>query len=178
VPLLGAIIAGGGARRFGGDKASAKLAGRAIIDHVIDAVLPQVNSLVIVGRDWPGYPTIHDHPSPGLGPLGGLCAALKFAQSSGYTSVLTAGCDVLPIPNDLATRLHGAGAAIVAGQYLLGLWPADFADPLERHIAAQADHSMRLWIRETRARVVDGGAVFHNLNTPDDLARYAVQFTN
>lgn len=78
--LLGAILAGGAATRFGSDKGSgALIGGRALIDHVADALRPQVATLVVCGRHWPGLEGLADRPASGLGPLGGLCAALAHA---------------------------------------------------------------------------------------------------
>ena len=103
--FLGAIIAGGQARRFGSDKAAAQVDGRALLDHVADGLRGQVDALVVVGRDWRGMESIADRPGPDQGPLGGICAALHHAQENGFDAVLTAGCDTLPVPEDLLSRL-------------------------------------------------------------------------
>ena len=49
--ILGAILAGGQARRFGSDKAQALWRGRRLIDHVADALGSQTTALVVCGRD-------------------------------------------------------------------------------------------------------------------------------
>jgi molybdenum cofactor guanylyltransferase len=177
--VLGAIIAGGQSRRFGADKAAALFAGKALIEHAIDALSPQIDALVIVGRTWGEYPSVDDHPFA-CGPLSGLCAALKCARDQGRTHVLTAGCDVLPIPPTLRSALEGDGAAVVAGQRLLGLWPSAMAEPLEAHIRAQSNYAanhapnyaLRHWIAISGARSVTLATPFHNLNTIEDLARF------
>lgn len=163
---LGAILAGGQARRFGSDKALAPIGGRALIDHVGDALAPQVEALIVVGRD-----AVPDRPGPGLGPLGGLCAALAYARAHGFDAVLTAGCDVLPVPADLAARL-APGPAVIDGQPLFGLWPAALAPALDAHLAAGGDRSLRGWVAATGARRVPLDAPLFNLNTPADLALY------
>lgn len=79
--ILGAMLAGGRSRRFGSDKALADIGGKPMIAHVVDALAPQVDSLVIRGRDWPGLARIGDRPGDGLGPLGGgVNAALHRAR--------------------------------------------------------------------------------------------------
>jgi molybdenum cofactor guanylyltransferase len=173
--VLGAIIAGGPSRRFGGDKAGALLGGKALIEHVIDALLPQVDALVIVGRAWGGHPLVEDYPFA-CGPLSGLCAVLRSARDQGHDHVLTAGCDVLPIPPTLRGALAGDGPAVIAGQRLLGLWPSALADRLEAHIRAQSNHganyALHHWIALSGARSVTLATPLHNLNTAEDLARF------
>jgi len=60
--ILGAVIAGGRSRRFGGDKALALFEGRKLLDHVIDGLGKQSDSLVICGRVVPGQDCIADRP--------------------------------------------------------------------------------------------------------------------
>jgi len=170
--LLGAIIAGGAARRFGGDKGAALLHGRALIDHVASALAPQVDHLVIVGRYWPELESLADIPAPHIGPLGGLAAALVHAESHGFTDVLTAGCDTLPIPADYA-RLMPDGPAVIAGHYLIGRWPARLSTALLAHLASTDDRSMRGWMVSADAKHIAQPYGFHNLNTPADVAAYA-----
>lgn len=165
--ILGAIIAGGQSRRFGGDKAAAMLHGKALIDHIADAMGPQCDRIIICGRQWPGYADIADRPAPDLGPLGGLCAALHYAQQHGFGEVITAGCDTLPmpvIPPDMPL--------VITGHYLFGRWPAGLAARLTAHLANQPDRSMRGWIAASGAHQVAAGEPLWNLNRAQDLRRY------
>jgi molybdenum cofactor guanylyltransferase len=170
VKLLGAIIAGGGSTRFSGDKAAAMLDGRALMDHVAALLTPQVDALVVCGRAWPDLISVADRPLPDLGPLGGLCGALHHAAVNGFDAVLTAGCDVLPVPDLRA--LAGPGAAVIEGQRLLGFWPVALLDQLGKHLSAQTDRSLRTWITNSGARSVSCGDLLYNLNTRADLNRY------
>ncbi len=167
--LLGAIIAGGKATRFGSDKAAARLNGKALIEHVADGLRPQVEGLIVCGRDWPGMTSIADRPVPGMGPLGGLCAALHYCAGQGFDAVMTAGCDVLPVP----ALNPEDGAVVIANQYLFGIWPAALAPQLDHHLASETNHSMRLWIAASGAREVPCDTPFHNLNTPADFLLYS-----
>jgi molybdenum cofactor guanylyltransferase len=166
---LGAIIAGGRATRFGGDKAAALLNGRALIDRVADGLRPQCDALIICGRTWPGIAAVDDRPAPDMGPLGGLNAALYAAQQNGFDIVISAGCDVLPVPLFPTSD----GAAYFDGHYLFGIWPVALADQLDRHLTAQSNHSMRYWIATSGAQPIACDTVFHNLNTREDFERYA-----
>ena len=168
---LGAIFAGGMARRFGADKAAAEIDGVALIDRVAARLRGQCDALVVVGRAWPGLESAADRPRPGLGPLGALAGALGHARDGGHDAVLTSGCDLPDLPVDLAARL-APGPAVIAGQPLLGLWPAALAEALLAHLAAANDRSMRGWIAAAGARRVTCETPIANINTPDELARY------
>src|SRR3546814_13659705 len=58
--ILGAIIAGGAARRFGSDKALADLGGRRLIDHAADVLRGTVGALVVCGRELAGWTCLTD----------------------------------------------------------------------------------------------------------------------
>lgn len=169
---LGAIIAGGQGRRFGGDKAAAQFRGKPLIQHVAEALSAQVSDLVVVGRTWPGLPFLADRPEGGLGPLAGLSAALHHACESGFDGVISAGCDTLPILPDMASLLAGDGPAYLEDHFLLGWWPVGLSRDLELHLAEQHDRSIRGWIKRCRARAVPPSAPLHNLNTRADLESY------
>lgn len=169
--LLGALIAGGQSRRFGSDKALAPVDGRPLISHIIDALRPQVSELVICGRDWPGFLSLPDRPAPDQGPLGGLCAALHHARQNRFDAVLTAGCDTLPVPPNLAGLLDHR-AAVINDQPLFGFWPVDLAPQLDAWLASQPRRDMRGWIEVSGAVDVAPDIAFCNLNTPEDYDRF------
>ncbi len=164
---LGAILAGGQATRFGSDKGAALLGGKALIDHVAEGLRPQVDALIICGRDWPELVSVADRPAPHLGPLGGLCAALHYGATHDFDAVVSAGCDVLPIPEFAAT------SGFISGHYLFGHWPVSLAAQLDEHLARESNLSLRHWIAACDLRALVSDTDFHNLNTPDDIARYA-----
>ncbi len=165
--LLGAVLAGGVSRRFGSDKALALLDGKPLIAHVIDRLRGQVEVLIVVGRSHPGAVSIADAPGPGLGPLGGLNAALAYASVNGFDAVLTSGCDLPGLPLDLAAQL-GVGPAFALGQPLLAIWPVPLAPALDAYLAASPNRSLYGWVAAAAARAVDIGPVA-NVNTVDDL---------
>jgi molybdopterin-guanine dinucleotide biosynthesis protein A len=163
---LGAILAGGTSSRFGSDKALALHQGRPLIAHVADALLAQCDALVICGRDWGGHPSLADLPGPGLGPMGGLCAALAHAARNGFAEVLAAPCDLLGV-EQAATHL-APGPAVAAGQWLLGLWPAPLSAGLLALLQCEGAVSARRWIALSKAdeRPIPG---LRNINRPQDL---------
>ena len=169
---LGAILAGGRSTRFGSDKAAALLNGRSLIEHVAEALAIQVDAVIVCGREWPGMQCVADRPFANMGPLGGLNAALHFALDNRFDYVLSAGCDMLPLPQIQAT-VEPETASFVDGHYLFGLWPASLAPILDRHLEQQSNHSMRHWIETIDAHALPSTAAHANFNTPADLEEYA-----
>lgn len=174
--LLGAILAGGRATRFGSDKALAVLDGRPLILHSADVLQDVVSKIVVCGRDVApeGMETIPDWPSADLGPLGGLCGALRHAAAHDFDAVLTIGCDTPMLPAGLLDRLmNGGSASFVRQTPIIGYWPASLADDLARHLAQDGDRSVRRWATEIGAIALDAGEEIANFNHADDLDRFA-----
>lgn len=166
--LLGAILAGGQARRFGSDKAHALFEGARLIDRVAAALSAQCEGVVVCGREEPGFTCIPDRPEAGLGPLGGLAAALRHAGERGFDRVLSAGVDVPDLPFDLAAKLAGEGAAIVESQPVVGLWPVS-AGPVLKAFLAGGGRSLYRFADAIGARRVELAAPLMNVNRPEDL---------
>ena len=167
---LGTILAGGQARRFGSDKAQALYEGERLIDRVAAALAAQCAGVVVCGREEPGFACIPDWPEPGLGPLGGLAAALRHAGERGFAHVLSAGVDAPDLPHDLAASLAGDGAAIVESQPVVGLWPVVAAPVLEQFLAG-GGRSLYRFADHIGARRVELPRALMNVNYPEDLGQ-------
>ena len=115
--ITGLILAGGRARRMGGqDKGLIPLAGRPLIAWVIAALTPQVGRILInANRNQAAYaafchPVIGDEAGGAelagfQGPLAGIAAAMTRAETPW---LLTLPCDAPLAPADLASRLAAA----------------------------------------------------------------------
>lgn len=170
--VLGAILAGGRAQRFGSDKAEASLNGQTLLSHVIAALEAQTACVVLCGREWAPGIALPDRPDRDLGPLGGLNAALHYAQHNGFDAVVTAGCDTPLLPTNLVAQLGAQpGAAIVSDIPIIGYWPVALANRLDAHLAAGGNRSVMRWADVVGARLIALDSVIPNINTPDDLDR-------
>lgn len=165
--LLGAILAGGQSRRFGSDKALAVHEGRPLIAHVAEALAAQCEAVVICGREWGGLVSLVDAPTPDLGPMGGLCAALQHGNLLGFDAVLSCPCDLLDLPRDAALRLAPA-PAVADRQWLVGLWPTELAERMTATLSAEGAISARRWREMVGARAVAVPGI-RNINRPSDL---------
>lgn len=78
---LGVILAGGASTRMGRDKAFVELGGRALVDHVSEALSLVCREVVVAGRPdgIAGLTGIADTVPERRGPLAGVTAALEYA---------------------------------------------------------------------------------------------------
>ncbi|MCB4771844.1 molybdenum cofactor guanylyltransferase MobA [Ancylobacter sp. Lp-2] len=188
--ILGVILAGGLSRRMGGgDKALQQIAGRRLIDRVIERLAPQVDALVLNANGDPArfgvdLPVVAD-PLPDFpGPLAGLLAGMEHtaAHHPSARYILTVSADCPLLPRDLAARLlaekHAAPAAIAASggrdHPVIGLWDIALAPLLRRMLVDEGERRVRAFTVRAGAVTVDWPAEpydpFLNINTPDDLA--------
>ena len=95
MPLTAAILAGGQSQRMGTDKAALEIGGMTLLERTARLALAAGLPVLVVGRVRPdgwALPEVRFIPDakPGLGPAGGLAAALHHAQ----TAVLALACDL------------------------------------------------------------------------------------
>jgi molybdenum cofactor guanylyltransferase len=110
--VTGVILAGGKARRMGGvDKGLVSINNRPMVSYVIDALQPQVATLLINAnrshdryREF-GLPVIADADPDFRGPLAGVASGMQEAQTP-YIAV--APCDSPLLCQDLVQRLFNA----------------------------------------------------------------------
>ncbi len=169
--VAAAILAGGGARRVGSDKALAAIGGVPMIDVIAARLAVEVDTILICGRSHGAFPWVADRPATGLGPLGGLAAALHWASGRGFDRVLSVPCDTPHLPADLLWRLSMGDDNVYADDCpVIGLWDTAGAAVLDALLAAPGRHAMRDFIDAVGARPCALGRIA-NVNTPGDLAR-------
>jgi molybdopterin-guanine dinucleotide biosynthesis protein A len=167
--ILGVVLAGGQATRFGSDKALAELSGRTLLSRAFDALSGHCELVVVAGREEGPGRCIPDWPQAGMGPLAGIAAGLHLAQEEGYETVLTCGVDSVNMPEHLLELLSPA-PAYLADQPVVGHWPAGAVGEIERVLEGTGRHSMLAFAGAIGARGVKTPAKPANINTPADLA--------
>ena len=190
--VVGAILAGGLARRMGGgDKALARVAGRPILSHVIERLAPQVDAVILNANgdarrfaDF-GLPLVPDSVAGFPGPLAGVLAALEWTlvHRQGARFVVTAAGDTPFVPLDLVMRLMTAATveradlAVAASggrtHPVFALWPVAAARALRQALVEEEIRKVdRFSARYRVATVAFDDATddpFFNINAPDDL---------
>jgi molybdopterin-guanine dinucleotide biosynthesis protein A len=189
--LTGAVLAGGQSRRFGSNKAIAKLAGRALIEHVLEALGRVCDPVLVVGGDprdyWDLPAELVADEEPGLGPLGGLATALGAAPGEG---VLLVACDMPLVTGPLlsAVAARAGEADVVIPEDADGLQPLCAAyskaclGPVRRALA-RADRSMTSFHAEVRvlklpAAALPGARGLASVNTPEELLRLEAELAD
>jgi molybdenum cofactor guanylyltransferase len=192
--LAGVILAGGRATRMGGgDKTLLPLDGRALLDHVIDRLRPQVDALVLNANGDParfarfGLPVVPDSVEGFAGPLAGVLAGMDWAAEEGFDLLVSAAGDTPFFPETLVADLRAAmerdGTPIAMAMTpdperglsrhpTFGLWSVS----LRGDLRAALESGQRKVIEWTEPRgcakaVFDGDYPFFNVNTRADLAR-------
>jgi molybdopterin-guanine dinucleotide biosynthesis protein A len=185
--VTGLILAGGLARRMGGeDKGLVSLAGRPMVAHVLEALRPQVGSILLnANRNCEhyaalGHPVLADALAGYQGPLAGMLAALKRCSTE---FLVTVPCDAPLVAPDLVARLHaacvaaGADLAVASDgerrQPVFLLLRASLASSLEAYLAGggRATHA---WVEQSHAAVADFSDqpdTFVNVNDPAERQR-------
>ena len=172
----------------GRSKALAMLAGRSLLQHVIDRLAPQVAVLMLsVERGDPALEEfgLHQVPDPALGsngPLGGLLSAIE-ATPAGCEWLLLVPCDAPFAPLDLAARLfdaaarHGSSGAVARYggelQPTFSLWHRGVLPALRDAVLHDGMGGFKEFLAVCPLPAADWPESdlppFFNVNTPDDL---------
>lgn len=183
----GLVLAGGQARRMGGvDKGLVEIAGRPMIEHVMDALRPQVGTLLInANRNLDryaayGFGVVPDSLEGFLGPLAGVLSALEAIETE---FLLTAPCDSPLLAPDLAACMHAAlareGADLAVAhdgerqQPVFLLLRRGLAADLRDYLAG-GDRKIDRWFARHRLAEADLSHrrdSFINVNDPDERQR-------
>ena len=179
--VTGGILAGGAGARFGGaDKGWVTHHGRSFVEHVRDALAPQVDEIVIsANRNLPRYAALGHAvvaDDVGQGPAAGL---LRLLEVAAHPWVLCVPCDALRLPAALAREMcdvqWAEEADIVAlhdGERIhptCCLVPTYLATDLRRYLEAGHTALWRWQARHACARL-ESCSPFANVNDARSLA--------
>lgn len=183
--VTGVILAGGAARRMGGnDKGLISFLNRPLISHVIDHLAPQVEQLLInANRNIEryqqfGYPVISDTLSDFQGPLAGMLAGMRAANTD---YIMTVPCDSPAPSSKLRQRMmesllrSGKKIAVATDgkriQPVFALIDCELADDLQNYLDA-GERKIDRWFAQQPMIEVDFSDQpdsFKNFNHPEDL---------
>ena len=196
-PMAGLIMAGGQSRRMGGgDKSLRGLAGRPILDRIIERVRPQVGPILLNANGDAarfaayGLPVRPDLVAGFAGPLAGILTGLTWAAEAAPECkwLVSFACDAPFLPLDMAARLLAAvereGADLACAKSrgrshpVFGLWPLRLRDDLHQAVVAEELRKVDRWTGRYKLVEVEfediespAGPIdpFFNTNRPEDL---------
>ncbi|MEL0022492.1 MAG: molybdenum cofactor guanylyltransferase MobA [Rickettsiales bacterium] len=194
--VLGLLLAGGQSRRMGGgDKCLRELAGKTLLQRIVERVQPQVGQLLLNANGDPArfaafdLPIVEDVVDGFAGPLAGILTGLRWAQREAPQCcwVLSVPTDAPFLPLNLVARMLNAvadGKAELACAFsngrthpVVGLWRVDLADALEEALVKEDMRKIDRWTARYRLAVVEFDTnpidPFFNTNRPEDLAEAA-----
>ncbi len=167
------------------------LAGKTLLDHVIERAAPQVDQLLInvnppvteeidlLSRQ---LPLIEDRLSGHLGPLAGIHAALEWMHSnSSHRWLASFAVDSPLFPMDLVTRLlcrtqdseDSSSKQLICPTYAghkqptFCLWHIDQREPLRRWLVEEKNYRMGAWLKQQKARLCDFSQEIQSLGEVD-----------
>ena len=169
----------------GGDKALISIAGKPMIEWVIERLRPQVDAVLInansrdVAAAMSAYTVIADSVQGFQGPLAGLHAGMARADTAMLACV---PCDAPMLPDNLIVHLHRAlveaSADIAIARTAGGLQPTFLLCQCNLQVSiemflAQGKRAFHLWLAQQNCIEVlfSDELAFSNVNTPEDLAR-------
>lgn len=191
--VLGVVLAGGRSRRFQEeDKAFQTLAGRTLVERVVERALPQVARLIISANgDLARFgemgvdAIIADNRTDREGPLAGVEAAIRWLETNniGLPWVATFPVDGPFVPDDLVVRLLKpaleCGAPMVASSLgrnhpTFGVWPVSVAENLRSYLSRSERDSIMSFVASQNGLSVAFAArspdPFFNINSREELA--------
>lgn len=158
----------------GQDKGLITWQGKAMVQHIIEALTPQADEMLIsCNRNFSSYrkfplPQIQDENTEYLGPLSGLLSAHKHCRND---LIAIVPCDCPIIPADLMRKLHenllSADVSIAqddSGIQPLFLLVRKAAIPSIQDYLASGKRSVRGWIETLNSRTTYFENRFLNLN--------------
>lgn len=189
----GVLLAGGRASRIGGgDKGERKIAGRPLLDHVLDRIRPQLAGGLLLNAN--GDPsrfaarglTVIADPVPDAGPLAGVLAGLdwlaRHQPEEAWLVSVPVDCPFLPrdLVAGLAAARTAAGADLACAASggrlhpVAALWPVAMRAALRTALVEEGLRKVEHWGGRFVRAPVDFPAVpvdpFFNVNSPADLA--------
>lgn len=175
------ILAGGEGKRVGGDdKGLLEYRNKPLIEHVISAVSPQVDDILIsANRNAEQYKAyspkvISDLSEQYLGPLAGINAALGHCR---HEWVLIVACDMPFLPSDLIDKFlstrsdkHLFIASTNGKLQLVLLIHRSLHDSLE-HDLSNGQLRLMQWVKSHQPEIVsfDDESSFKNFNNHNDF---------
>ena len=180
--IFGVVLAGGESRRFGQAKALATLRGAPMASWGVRALRAAGLAVGVVSDEEGVEATLGVPARPdleaGLGPIGGLWTALRWAQERGDDGVLLLGCDMPLVSEAMVRTVLGWSARAAAVVPMGSEGPEPLCALYRLACASEVEHRLRSKDRSLRGLVDAIGAVFIGEEAVAEVSDPRVAFLN
>ena len=189
--ILPVVLAGGKAKRFGGNKSQAKLRDKILIDYILSEILEQFNEVLIVANDPINHLSSNkilkiEDCKKNLGPLGGVLSAMKWVKENNknYQWISTFPSDTpffkIKIFNNFLSKINERESELFfmnsneKRHNIFGLWSVDLIDQLEKDLE-NGLRKVEKWANNIGVKTINMSFEkedpFFNINTKEDLEK-------
>ena len=189
--VLPVILAGGKSRRFGGNKANAKLGDLTLIDHTIQKLKNRFKEILIISNEESNKEISNvfysnDVMDGQLGPLVGVLSSMEWIidNSKNYKWIMTFPCDTpffkIEIIDQMMTAQRQSSKKLFflkSGEKrhnIFGLWSIKLLDRLEKDLN-DGERKVELWANNVGVKIINmefpNNDPFFNINTKEDLEK-------
>lgn len=182
--ITGIVLAGGKSSRMGSDKGMIKLNGKKFIEHIIEALIPNVSDIIIIANNDNynnlGYKVYEDIIKE-CGPLGGIYTGLMNSKTE---SNIIVSCDIPFINSGLIKHvIKNMGRADISvpvfegnTEPLCAVYTKKISDKLhdliisnELKIHNVLKHFITTQVHITKTLDFYNNRLLTNINTPEEL---------
>ncbi len=187
--VLPVILAGGKSRRFGADKAVAKLGDKSLIDYTINKLEPKFAEILVITNNPMQVSKnniffIKDTMAGQLGPLVGILSAMEWVKNNdkNYEWIISFPCDTPFFEEEIIDKVINSQKSsdkkllfLKSGNKrhnIFGLWSIELMEQLRNDIN-QGARKVEDWANKIGTEIVEinseSDKSFLNINTKLDL---------
>ena len=187
--VLPVILAGGKSRRFGADKAVAKLGEKSLIDYTINKLEPKFAEILVITNNPKQVSKnniffIKDTMAGQLGPLVGILSAMEWVKNNdkNYEWIISFPCDTPFFEEEIIDKVINSQKSsdkkllfLKSGNKrhnIFGLWSIELMEQLRNDIN-QGARKVEDWANKIGTEIVEinseSDKSFLNINTKLDL---------
>ena len=187
--VLPVILAGGKSRRFGADKAVAKLGDKSLIDYTINKLEPKFAEILVITNNPKQVSKnniffIKDTLAGQLGPLVGILSAMEWVKNNdkNYEWIISFPCDTPFFEEEIIDKVINSQKSsdkkllfLKSGNKrhnIFGLWSIELMEQLRNDIN-QGARKVEDWANKIGTEIVEinseSDKSFLNINTKLDL---------
>jgi len=196
--ILGTVLAGGKAQRFGEDKSQVKLRGKLLIDYILSEIKDEFREILVVSNSQINFEksekiSIIKDFKKDLGPLGGVLSAMKWVKDKNkdYKWISTFPVDTPFFKKSILQKFlqdikfEESKLFFIKSNNtrhnIFGLWSIDLMDKLEEDLD-RGERKVEMWANSIGVKIINMEFLnkdpFYNINTKEDFEKAKEKLKN